>query len=396
MGSELERSERVSVALLGLGTLLLPLQIWPPMPLAGMQLSDAVFAVAFLHFVLIRRVVPSARAAVPVALFAGGAMLSASFGGSAVKLLGHLELAALGWMAASASAPAARLLRLALVLAAGLGAATALVGVVLFYLGVETPLLNHQGVLAGEGYPRGRGTMIRAQMMASVVLVGLVLLWFERELVPQRGLRVALYLLTFAAACFAFSRTTPAALLLLAAAALWRDGAGRWPWTGWAAAAASFVGLLWISIRYQVALDPLAPWSVQVSAPDLGSTSEGVRYVFWRAAVETIGEHPLTGIGPGIPVAAGWTAHNTWLNLWAGLGVLPLAAFAALSALALTTAARAGLAGVAAALVLLLIKSLYTDVEDMRDMWLLLGVALSPLPRLWDLSAARAALPSRR
>lgn len=371
-----DRLGRVWVALLLMGAGLLPLQIVPPMPLPGMQLSDLFFALAFGCFLLSRPRWPPAALTVPLALFALGAVVSTAFGGSPVKLLGHLELAALALMAAALAQSSARALRLALVVGACLGALTVMAGVALFYAGIETMLLNHHGVLAGDSYPRGRGTMIRAQMMASVVLTGLMLLWFEPGLIGSRVWRIAACALILAAAFFAFSRTLPAALLLLAGALLWQRRGPRWAWAALALTALVYLALLWVSIRYQIVLNPLRPWEVEVIDPDWATVTipDGIRYSFWRDAVATIAQRPILGVGPGTGVPPGWTAHNTWLNVWGTLGIVPLIAFAWLAAAGLAGAWRAGQAGVAAVLGLLLFESLYTDIEDMRHYWLVLGL----------------------
>ncbi len=65
------------------------------------------------------------------------------------------------------------------------------------------------------------------------------------------------------------------------------------------------------------------------------------------------------------------------VNLWAGIGIAPLAAFAFLISTALAAAIRFPLAGVACALIASLIDSLSSDTEDMRHVWLLIGIALS-------------------
>ena len=55
---------------------------------------------------------------------------------------------------------------------------------------------------------------------------------------------------------------------------------------------------------------------------------------------------------------------------------MPLAAYAFLMSAALVAAIRFPLAGVACALIVALIDSLHTDMEDMRHVWLLIGIAL--------------------
>lgn len=363
-------AERQTALLIAAGAVLMPLQIWPPMPLRGMTVSDALFLLAFVQFVALRREVPAAHAAVAIAAFAAGAGVSALFGGSAVKLIGHVMLAAVGWMTACAAPGSARLLRRALVLAAGLAALTGVVGAALFYAGVETQLLNIYGDLEAGDYPRVRGTMIRANMMATVVATGLILLWCEPGLLRPWP-RWLVFGLGAVAMLFSFSRTLVPLALAVAGVELWRRRSAVWMRLAWVGAACLAAAAIWISIRYEVVLNPMEPWAVEVLADD------GTRFAIWRDAVVTLAANPLVGIGPGVPVAEGWTAHNTWLNLWAGLGIVPMAAFAYLMLAGLARAVPARAVGVAVALAAALVGSVYTDIEDMRHVWLLIGLALA-------------------
>lgn len=371
-GPDLARPERQTALLLAAGTVLLPLQIWPVMPLEGMRLCDLLFALAFAQFVVLRFAIPATGVAAAIAAFAAGAAMSAAFGGSPVKLLGHFMLAAIGWMAACDSPESARLLRRALVVAAAIAAATAAAGAAGYYAGIPSPLLSHYGDLMADAYPRVRGTVINANMTASVVATGVILLWFEPGLVPAARLRRLIYAIAAVALVFSFSRTIGALAIAVSGVALWRGEGRRWLRLAWLAAAGAYAAALWISIRYHVVLNPVQPWAVEVLA------SDGSRFAIWRNAVATLAEHPLLGVGPGIGVAEGRHAHNTWLNLWAGLGIVPLAAFAFLMAASVLAAIRSHWPGVACALAVALIDSLYTDIEDMRHIWLLIGIALSP------------------
>lgn len=363
-------SERQTTSLIVIGIILLPLQIWPVMPLPGMQLSDIVFAFAFAQFLIARREIPPATVSIPIAAFAAGAAVSAVLGGGFIKLLGHVELAVIGWMAVCASAHGARSLRRALVIAATIAAVAAVAGVVLFYAGIDSPLLNIYGDLVADDYPRVRGTMVGANMMASVVATGFLLLWFEAKLIPSIWARRLIFTIGSVALLFSFSRTIAAIVVVLAGAELLRHRSPRWLRLAWVGAALATAVALWVSMRYHVVLNPLAPWAVEVLDAD------GPRFVLWRDGVATLSENPIFGIGPGNLVANGRPAHNTWINLWAGIGIAPLAAFAFLISAALVAAIRFPLAGVACALIVALIDSLHTDMEDMRHVWLLIGIAL--------------------
>lgn len=372
-------AERQTALLIAAGAVLMPLQIWPPMPLAGMTVSDVLFALAFAQFLLARRAVPPAAAAAAIAAFAAGAAVSALFGGSPVKLLGHFMLAALGWMAACATAESARLLRRALVVAAGLAALTAMAGLAVYFAGFagydeagrpDHPLLYIHGALVSDAYPRPRGTLVTGAMLTSVVATGLVLLWFEPGLVPRPWARSLVHAVGVVALFFVFSRTMVTVALVLVGAELWRRDSPGWARAGYVAAVAVYAVALWVSLRYHVLLNPTEPWAVDVLGED------GDRFRMWRDAVATLAANPVFGAGPGVLVADGWTAHNTWLNLWAGLGIVPLAAFAFLMLASVRAALRAALPGVACALAFALVESVYNDVEDMRHLWLLIGLGL--------------------
>jgi O-antigen ligase len=118
----------------------------------------------------------------------------------------------------------------------------------------------------------------------------------------------------------------------------------------------------------------MEPWAVDVLAAD------GDRFGRWRIALASIAENPIVGAGPGAVIADGWSAHNTWLNLWAVLGIVPLAAFAFLMFASIRAAIGWPSLGVAFALIFFLIESAYNDIEDMRHVWLLIGIALSAGP----------------
>jgi hypothetical protein len=372
--------ERKTTVLLAIGIALLALQIWPLMPLPGMQLSDIIFTLAFAQFLWARFEIPPVAASAPIAAFAAGAAVSTLFGGSPVKLLGHFELAALGWMAACASPYCCGWLRRALVIAAALAALTAMAGLAVFFSGVagydaagrpDSPLLYIHGSLVSDNYPRPRGTLVTGAMLTSVVATGFALLWFERELVPGRWLRRLIYAVCLVALFFAFSRAIATLAIVLGTAELWRRDCPRWARGAGVVAAAVYATALWISLRYEIVLNPLEPWAVDVL------TADGNRYGIWRVAVATLVDNPIVGIGPGMFVAESLSAHNTWLNLWAGLGIVPLAAFALLMLASVRAAIGSHAPGLACALIFALIESSYNDIEDMRHVWLLIGIALS-------------------
>jgi O-antigen ligase len=183
-------------------------------------------------------------------------------------------------------------------------------------------------------------------------------------------MRRFIYAVCVVALFFAFSRTIATFAIVVVGVELWHRESPRWARCAWMIAAVIFAGALSVSLRYHVVLNPVEPWMIDVLPID------GDRFGRWPLAVDSIVENPIFGIGPGVPVANGWSAHNTWMNLWAGLGIVPLAAFAFLMLRSIRAVIGLRLFGVACALIFALIESIYNDIEDMRTVWLLIGIAL--------------------
>ena len=356
-----------------LGVVTISLQWFPALPLKGAQLADFLFLVAAAAMVVSRRqLIELARVdQLWIALFAGGAVVSAVVnGGSYLKLLGHLELAFVLIMAASLSLEEAngRRLRQALIWAALLAAVTGLVGALLFFAGHESALLNHYGDLLPGSYPRIRGTCLKANMLATILATGLILLHGEDKSSRLGRWRYAVAGVLVVALLFTFSRTwltLGAGYLVLRA--LEKRSAHR---TVLAAMAVAIVTLLLlVSARYTILLEPTRFW-------DVASSSEpGTRWVIWGDALETVKSHLLFGRGPGSPAtASGWSAHLVWLNLWAVLGIVPLCGFAIGIYRALGKY-RAE-AALAVAVGVIVLDGFARDVEDMRHLWVLMGLLI--------------------
>lgn len=377
-------SERLAATCVVAGIVLLPFQ---RVGLGPVTPSDVLFLVAFVAGVCARLVTPSvwgwpavsARVAIAAGLFAGGAVASAAVnGGSWVKLVGHLELVAIGLMTAMVARyeGGRRLLLRALAAAGAVAAVLALVGVALWSLGRPTGLVHsHFGDLVPGPYPRVRATLVSPNMLASLLATGALLLFFEPGIEPRRWLRRAGLGAMLLAMPFTFSRTIPAVALALTTSLRRRLRRRGWFWALWGAGVALlFVGLF-LATRYAVRLDPLDPL-----AASLDAGTPGTRWRFAAAVLARARSSPWLGLGPTPPAALAAPAHFTWLNLWARLGIVPLVAFAFLFVLALRAAIRRGLPGVGWALGVLLVDSLHRDVEDMRHLWVLLGVALALAP----------------
>lgn len=303
--------------------------------------------------------------------FVAGIALSALVNdGSYLKLAGHLELVVVMLIAATLSQDQVLAIRLrqALIWAAIVGATAGLLGALLFFLGEETPLLNHYGDLLPGDYPRIRGTCFKVNMLATIVATGLILLPGEEKTSLLAKLRWPLALLLGTALLFTFSRTwltLGAGLVTLRAL---DEQTGRRKMLAIAAVVIVAV-LLVVSARFTIQLEPTHFWRATIT------DEPGTRWVIWGDALNTVAANPIFGAGPGSPATdLGWSAHLVWLNLWAVLGVVPLCAFAvgtyrALGRYQLETV-------VAVALGVILLDGLARDVEDMRHVWILMGLLL--------------------
>jgi O-antigen ligase len=356
-------------ALLVVATVLLPFQWWPPMPYGNMQLSDIIVLAAFIQFLFAKPKLPAVSSTLTLLVFTAGVSLSAYLHGGYIKLVGHMELVALCWMVCSTDTTGARELRRAIVVGSPIAAISAMAGVVLFYIGVQTELLNPYGGLLPGDYPRVRGLMFHANLLAPFLATGFLLLWYEPELLRKWGMRWMVLAIVAIALIFTFSRTIVALVIVFSGSELLRRRVTCGAYVLWGILAGGMLAGLFVSVVYDVRLDPLHWWEIQVINGD------GIRWIIWQDALETIRISPLFGIGPGHPVANGWWAHNTWLNLWAGLGLLPLFTFAVLFLQSTIKALRLPLMGVTCALAVGLIDSFSVDIEDFRHVWLLMGLA---------------------
>jgi hypothetical protein len=372
----------------------------PPMPLAGAQVSDVIGASGVLLAIFAAQARLSAgSSAWPVSravLVGGGAYIGWAVAsmlathGSRVRVLGTgwLAVLALGVAVyATESDKHAQRIRRALIATAVIGAVTGLVGALLFAFGVESGLLNIAGDLVPGHYPRIRGTMMRANALAGVLALGVLLVGRPSATardsdddVPRRW-RIPILVTLGAALVFTFSRSW---IALSGAGAVYLLALGeRRSRARDVAAIASVLACVvvmlavsWPGIRF----DPMHPWTIAVT------DGVGTRWVHLTAALDTIAAHPLFGVGPGrMADPTGWDAHFSLANVAAIYGIPAAVAYASIVGLALVRAVRAarsavspavGARGVAAGLVLFVLDALARDIEDQRVLWVLVGLAL--------------------
>ncbi len=382
----------ISVAMIALA--------WAPaMPIAGAQVSDVIGASGVMLALWSARARlaggpstwPVSRAAL---VGAGGYMtwvVASMFAthGSRVRVLGTwwLVVLAIGIAVyATESEAHAQRIRRALIAAAVIGAITGLVGAVLYAFGVSTPLLNHAGDLVPGKYPRIRGTMMRANALAGllalgVILVGRVAGTRDADDIPRRW-RVPILATLGAALVFTFSRSWIAlagagAVYVLALGERRSRARDVGAFAIVLACVAVMLAVSWLGIR----LDPTRPWEIAIT------NEPGTRWVHLTAALETIAAHPLLGVGPGrMADPTGWDSHFSLANVAAIYGLPAALAYVSIIGLALERACRAARSavgataqaarGVAAGLLLFALDALARDIEDQRALWILIGLAL--------------------
>jgi len=254
--------------------------------------------------------------------------------------------------------------------------ATALVGIVAFYLGARDPAENFAigdlGSLDTSAVPRVVGVSLNSNMFCSYLIVGLL----------------------FALALVGWRR--PAGIVLIGAIGIalvftWSPGLGG----------AALAVALWLNASEQ------QRWSARVRAVVIGAgvlgaavfvvltVTVGPRAHTWSDALDTFWAHPLLGVGPGLPVAATFSngrfftdAHNAWLSVAGQAGIIGLLGIVAVVGAVCVLAWRARpmasltepVRGAWFAFVgVVLFGSLSISLEQTRHVWILLGFVAAGL-----------------
>jgi hypothetical protein len=364
---------------------LLPWRSFPRFPWHGVnaQWSDPLVAAAALFWVVSKRRdlgrtrLTPAELALGVYLVAAVASFLAAESGAA-KLLGIFELAILALLTADfASDIGTRQVIVAVVtLTSLLTAAAAIVGLVLFYAGENTSLVGPYGALTpSTNYARVAAGLQSPPLLGSYcIFASAVVAQSERTISP--GLRRTTQLLLAITVVLTFSR----AILGFALAALIR--AARTPRLRLAAAAATVlcIGVMTLLTFTRISLDPSHPFDARID-----TSAQSVRKEELKASVDTLGDHPILGTGPGsLPgEAPGYgrrQAHYTPVGVAATLGLPALLALVALLVLLWRRRTRptdratwGGLAGLG-------LDGLGQDIENFRHVWVMIGLAAARPP----------------
>ncbi len=314
-----------------------------------------------------------------LAFYVGWSLISAAAGGSsAADALLVAELAVVAVLTADFAADRERLRAIIVVVLAGAVATVALAGAGLlaFYAGADTSLIGPYGE---QFIPSGSYVRVEAGF-ASPPLLGSYCIFAAAVLAVDSGPLARAGLWTRIALGFtAFATLSRSALAFLAAAAIRVAAARRSPRVRVAAAAGTVLMIAAIAALTigRLELDPTRPASASYVVPDPGNRRAAI-----ESSLDTVGDHPLLGIGPGELPGRGtfgqdFRAHLTPLNVAATSGLPALIALA-LFVLGLwrrrgrgspaAVAVWSGIAGLA-------VDGLAQDIEHFRHAWILLGLA---------------------
>ena len=291
-----------------------------------------------------------------------------------VTTLSRLRLAVLAWLGGAA-----------------LPIIVAVVGVLLFYVVPQNPWLSeityHYGAAPVGYFPRVNSTMVSPSMLCNYLTVTLALAvvalhtgWIGKKLA------VAVIIGISFAAAFTVSIAL-GGFILAAGWLMWwlgsRDAISR---TALVASSFAAIGFL--------AISPIA-----LNDAMNGAVAPSSRVLVWSSATDTFLAQPVTGKGPGLPVAEvlyknsdGTTslltdAHNSFLSVAAQTGTVGLAAFLVLVFAVLRTGFRRygqkeeldviRFGMTIAFLCAFMYDGLTGSFEDARHLWVLIGLILA-------------------
>ena len=362
---------------------LLPWSSFPPFPWLheNAQWSDVFVAAAALAWLLEQR--HEARKAPTLAELALGLFLILAglsfllapdgWGGTFGDFVGAGELAVIAYLTSrfAVDKRAFGLIVGVLTVTSLLVVGAAVLGLALFYADVDNTLVGSYGALvASADYARVEAALEHPALLGSYCIFASAVIAQGGDVLPRRlrrSAQVALgitVVLTFSRAIFGFALAT---LIRVADTPRRRLAA--------TAAALACIAAMTVMSFAVISLDPSDPLGLSVSTAD-----EPVRSEELTAAIETAGDRPLLGTGPGsLPgEAEGYgprQAHHTPVGVAATLGIPALLALIAFLALLWRDRSRptnratwGGLAGLG-------VDGLGQDIEHFRHVWVLIGLA---------------------
>jgi len=378
--------ERPALALYLLGLAALGFKWLSPISSVNEQAgwSDILFAAAgaaWLFECIRERRFPALRAFHLLLLaFAGLTLISAAFaeaqGTGARNFLLVCELLAIAFLTSQFASGRGGLEAIvfvvtAVALATGL---LAVIGLALFYAGVHTSLIGHYGeqFISSDRYARVAAGFDSPPLLASFCIFASAMVAQEEAFVPRRVRIATQVVLGF----LVLSTLSRGAIGFFAALAI-RNAHGSGSAVAKRLAVAAVIGGMLLMAALTVGrlhLDPTRPSTATYEVPDPGNRREA-----FVTGLDTLGDHPIVGKGPGSLVSTNqgqpFRAHFTPLNVAATTGIPALLALTALVALLWGERRRPTPVATWSGLLGMGIDGLGQDIEHFRHLWVLIGVA---------------------
>ena len=249
------------------------------------------------------------------------------------------------------------------------------VGLALFYAGVDTSLVHGWLAARSDAYARMSAGFYSAPLLGSFCIFASALLSREDAGIPRSWRRAGQVAVTIAV-LFTFSRAIIGFGLALILRAAHRRGTRRARGAATLAAVLAVFALVSLTVT-RVNLDPAKPFATKVTVPLDEGQNDRLREV--RTSFDTLVDHPVLGSGPDSYPASfrgvAYRAHFTPLNVASTMGLPALAMLIGLI-VALWRGRRrptdvaiwSGLAGLG-------VDAIGQDVEHFRHVWIMLGLA---------------------
>jgi hypothetical protein len=297
----------------------------------------------------------------------------AGFGSTFGDFVGAGELAVLAYLTSRFAADRGAFTLIVRVVTATslLVVAAAILGLALFYAGLETSLVGGYGALvASADYARVQGTLEHPALLGSYCIFASAIVAHGQGVLPRRLMQIAQIALAVTVV-LTFSRA------IIGFALAWLIRVADTPRRRMLAAAGALVCVAAMTVLSfaSISLDPSHPFDLRVSTADEPGRSEEL-----TAAIDTAGEHPLLGTGPGsLPAEAEdygrRQAHHTPVGVAATLGIPALLVLIAFLALIWRDRSRPTNRATWGGLAALGVDGLGQDVEHFRHVWVMIGVA---------------------
>lgn len=314
-------------------------------------------------------------------LYLGAGVLSAAFaanqGRAEENVLLMLELCVLALLTSEFASEPKRLKAIVLVicLVSLYAAVLAIIGLALFYAGIDTSLLGAYGeqFIRSDAYARVDAGFYSPPLLGSFCIFASAVVARDDAEISSR-LRFATQIALGMLVVSTLSRGVIGFAAALAIRAGYRQRASQRARLATAAVVVASIAVIGALSVGRLHLDPTRPSSITYEVPDPHNRKEA-----FVSSLDTLGDHPIVGEGPGSLPGENrgepFRAHLTPLNIAATMGLPALAAITFLMVTLWRNRRRptpiatwSGLAGLG-------IDALAQDVEHFRHVWVMIGLA---------------------